>query len=258
MGTWGPGIFASDLAREVLDAYHDGLAAGKDGSEVTDQLLAQASPTILSDPDEAPIFWLALAAAQVSLHRLEERVREKALDVIDAGADTARWLADAPGLLPERQAALLRLREDLVSPGRSPAEIRPRRPLTSRFVPGDVVAYSLDGGRRAIALVVGIDASHGEDRLPVVAVYRWIGTAAPQLPLIVSLPLITQEGKRKGESRSRPVLFAVLPQRGDGKRLELLGRVPFTDVNPTWHDVWYANWATIGTEVQRLLQQRPP
>ena len=44
-----------------------------------------------NDEDEACVFWLALAATQSKLGRLIDLVRDRAIEIIDSGADLRRW-----------------------------------------------------------------------------------------------------------------------------------------------------------------------
>lgn len=76
MGTWGVGIFSDDLAADIRDGYRDHLGDGLSGPDATDRVLA-AHAEALDDPEEGPVAWLALAAAQLQVGRLEERVRER-------------------------------------------------------------------------------------------------------------------------------------------------------------------------------------
>jgi hypothetical protein len=114
MGAWGTALFSDDTASDVRDDYRDHVGDGLSGPAATDRLLNEWRQT-LSDPDEGPVFWLALAATQWKCGRLETRVLEKALEVIAGGSDLHRW-QDNPRLLKKRQAVLVKLGEQLRSP----------------------------------------------------------------------------------------------------------------------------------------------
>jgi hypothetical protein len=84
MGTWGPGSFDDDTTCDARGHYRRALRAGVPGSEVTDQIIGDYA----SGPDRFDshgLVWLGRAATQAPLGRLEERVKAKALAVIDAG-----------------------------------------------------------------------------------------------------------------------------------------------------------------------------
>ncbi len=59
----GTAVFSDDTACDVRDGYVDLLSDGLSGPEATKKLLREWSAS-LKDPDEAPVFWLALAATQ--------------------------------------------------------------------------------------------------------------------------------------------------------------------------------------------------
>jgi hypothetical protein len=63
MGAWETALFSDDTACDVRDSYTDLVGDGLIGSEATKTLLREWA-TSLNDPDESPVFWLALAATQ--------------------------------------------------------------------------------------------------------------------------------------------------------------------------------------------------
>lgn len=143
MGTWGPGIFDDDFACEVRDEYLERLYRNDDDGSVSDAVIAHFGAL---DVDEAPVFWLALAATQQKLGRRVERVRTEAIAQIDSGAANAAWSHDRA-----RARALAKLRAELtaVAPKRKPL---PRR--APKRAPGDVFCLPLGDGRYAFGRVL--------------------------------------------------------------------------------------------------------
>jgi hypothetical protein len=113
MGADGPAIFSDDFACDVRGEYRALLEDQVPDAEATQQIIA-ANPDL--DVDEEPVFWLALAATQWRIGRLENEVRARALDVIDSGRDLTRWEEAGPRAVAKRAAALTALREQLTSP----------------------------------------------------------------------------------------------------------------------------------------------
>lgn len=76
----------------------------------------EAYAITVNDPDEGPVFWLALAATQWKTGRLEDAVKAKALDIIDN--DVGLHVREEAGAaqLRKRKAVLRTLREQLTSP----------------------------------------------------------------------------------------------------------------------------------------------
>ena len=105
MGTWGTAIFSDDTASDVRSDYRDYVGDGLSGTAATDRVVNEWRET-LRDPDEGPVFWLALAATQWECGRLESRVRDKALEVIASGSGLRRWAED-PKLLTKRKSVLV-------------------------------------------------------------------------------------------------------------------------------------------------------
>jgi len=73
MGAWKAAVFSDDTACDVRDNYVDLIGDGLSGAEATKKLLREWAGS-LDDPDEGPVFWLALAATQWKNGRLEDLV----------------------------------------------------------------------------------------------------------------------------------------------------------------------------------------
>src|SRR5579864_4732965 len=127
MGVWGTGIFSDDNASDLREDYRTLIGDGISGREATDRLLKQWSPE--GDPALEPVFWLALAVTQWSCGRLEERVKAKALAVIENGLAIGEWRGGK--LERKRQAVLDTTRKKLESPQ------PPARPIKKRVLATD-------------------------------------------------------------------------------------------------------------------------
>ena len=89
MGAWGPGLYQDDVALDVRDYYKDQLHRGKEGEQITQELIEQNSD-MLEDPDDGPVFWFALADVQWKMGRLEDMVKKNALNIIEGNVDLKR------------------------------------------------------------------------------------------------------------------------------------------------------------------------
>lgn len=153
MGAWGVGLFQDDTACEVRDAFVDLIADGFSDEEATAELVRQwGTPGF--DPDEYSIFWIALAATQFSNGRLVADVRQRAIDIIDAGEEPQRFF-DQPKLCSKRQSVLRDLKARLLGPQRKPRRIVRRVVHTNKWDVGSVLSYRLKTGRIALFRVTG-------------------------------------------------------------------------------------------------------
>lgn len=109
MGTWGTSVFGSDTACDVRDSYRALLDSGVDDDASTLKVLEAFG-------SDDPEVWLALAASQSRLGRLDEGVRSRALQIIDTEEDLARWDEADAGLRRGRARVLSRLRETITGP----------------------------------------------------------------------------------------------------------------------------------------------
>ncbi|QNN52758.1 DUF4259 domain-containing protein [Nocardioides mesophilus] len=113
MGAWGPAIFSDDTAADVRGDYRELLEDQVSDEEATRRVIAEYERL---DQDEAHVLWLALAAAQHQVGRLDEDVKRRAVGVIDSEVGLELWAETGPKELAKRKAALSRLREQLTGP----------------------------------------------------------------------------------------------------------------------------------------------
>ena len=143
MGTWGPKLYEDDITEDVRGHYQDELHWGKTGPEITKEMMEGFSDWI-EDPDEAPLFWFALADTQWSLGRLEEHVKEKALWYLENDNGLERWEEDPAGY-KVREKVLAALREKLLSPQPKEKKVYKYRLYHNDWQIGDVFSYQFTG-----------------------------------------------------------------------------------------------------------------
>lgn len=142
MGAWGPRLYQDDVALDAKDSYKDQLRKGRNGKEITQELIKNNEYTI-SDCDDAPVFWFALADTQWNLGRLEEFVKEQALHHIHAGEDLKRWELEDPKGAKIRMKVLLELEQKLLSSQPAEKKVPQHRIYRCEWKMGDVFAYPL-------------------------------------------------------------------------------------------------------------------
>jgi len=177
MGSWGTAVFSDDTACDVRDSYVDLVGDGLTGPEATMTLLREWSAS-LNDPDESPVFWLALAATQWRCGRLESHVLEHAVNVIDSGSDLARWESGSQDF-KKRKVVLEKLRTQLTSPQPPEKRIPKRFRDTNEWRVGDLVAYRMQSGRFVILRKIGHHSDKGGTG-PICELLDWSGERIPQ------------------------------------------------------------------------------
>ena len=151
MGAWGPGIFSDDLATDVRGDFRDLIGEGLTPEEATDRLIRDYDGEL--EPDEAPVFLLALAATQWKTGHVAPAVLEEARAALASGAGMERWEDTGPSDRRARRRALDKLADQLRTPPRAPVRI-PRRKLQETTLEiGDVVAVQRGQGRIFFAVV---------------------------------------------------------------------------------------------------------
>jgi hypothetical protein len=197
MGAWGVAIFSDDLAADIRGDSIDLIGDGVSTSEAVDKLIAQYGDSI-KDEDDGPVFWLALAAVQWKLGRLEERTKREALKVIDSGVNL-QWWEDA-ATRKKRAAVLAKLRGTLLSPSGPPKRVRRRIRSANEWAVGEVVGFRLASGKWIPLRVIGHHTDRG-GRSAICELLDWTGTTPPSGELIAQLPV------RRGRNARRTSQF---------------------------------------------------
>lgn len=186
MGTWGVELFSDDTAADVRAEYRELIEDGVEDAEATQHVLEHFRE-YLDDEDDGPVVWLALAVSQSQIGRLAPEVRDKALSVLDAGADLGRWSHDSQQL-DQRRVVLAKARSQLL--GAQPKRKKLRRPrmrYATDLQPGDVLSFRGSNGRFGLVRVTRLDPDR-TSIAPIVTVLRYADTVEPDSEQIASLP----------------------------------------------------------------------
>jgi len=196
MGTWGTALFSDDLADDLRGEFRDLIGEGFWTTAAINRLKTEYKSS-LHDADEAPVFWLALAATGWQLGRLDEEVRDNALRVIESGQDLARW-ENSPDR-KKRQQVLAKLQLQLRTPPPSPKPIARRLKSANDWQLGEIIGFRLLSGQWVLLRVIG----HNEDRggrSAVCELLDWTGSSILSIPAIESLS-IRKEANPRGISQ---------------------------------------------------------
>ncbi len=186
MGAWGAGLFDDDLACDVQAEYRQAISEGLDPPATRDRVLERFAEA-LSDPDEAPVVWLSLAATAWDMGRLDDCTRDRALTIIIQRQGMGRWIE--AGLERKRAAILVKLADRLCRPQKPPVTAKKKRGFVSSWAVGEIVGYRQETGLWLALHVVG--HSSGEvGSLPIVMLLDWTSDTAP--PSEADLAGVTQ------------------------------------------------------------------
>jgi hypothetical protein len=214
MGTWATGLYADDEAQDARDSYREILSSGLDGASATDRFLNEWKAA-MKDSDDGPGIWFALADTQWTLGRLEDRVRDAAIKIIDDGSSLDRWREAGAKLAEKRQAVLLALKKKLLSPQPATKLIKIRKAAgIATWAPGELFSYRLRSGRQIVLCLESIDKNQA-GRLSAL---NWVGDAVPDEKTLKSL-------KRKRIAGSRWTMWDIIGSKKKDVPLDRMVRL---------------------------------
>ena len=182
MGVWGTALFSDDVACDIRDHYRQLLEDSVDDDAAT-RLTLEKFEGYLEEPGGVAL--IAFAVTQSKLGRLEPDVCDRALAIIDAGADLAVWEQENPKLLPKRRAVLEKARAQLTGPQPARKRLRPPKRVLSGLAAGDILALALPG-RLVLLRVVRVRA-HRRGETPVLEELDFDGTEVPTRDVLEGL-----------------------------------------------------------------------
>lgn len=193
MGTWGTAIFSDDLATDIKSDFRDKIAFGKSASDATKELVEEYQDS-LADREESCVFWIALAATQWKLGRLEKEVRKQALEIINNKRDLERWREDSKDL-KKREVVLEKLKEQLLSEQPKPKKLPIPFIRQTKMEPGDLIVYKHRTEKYIIFRVLQISQDSCGDRYPRVEILDYYSGNKPDKNIIDNLDRKTEELK---------------------------------------------------------------
>jgi len=213
VGAWGVGLFSDDVACDIRDHYRELVEDGIEDAAATQQVLDKYR-AYLDEPDGVAL--LAFAATQSKLGRLDPGIRDRALAVLDGGADLETWKRDNPKLLPKRRAVLEQVRAQLTGPQPARKRLRPPKKISSGLVAGDVLAFTLP--RRVVLLRVVRVRPHRLGESPILEELDFTGAKTPARDALEALgPAIKDPAALTPALSPDSRFFAFVMQRVDWK-----------------------------------------
>jgi hypothetical protein len=249
VGSWGTAIFSDDTASDIRGEYRELLEDQVPDAEATERVIAAYQHL---DADEEHLLWLALAAAQSSLGRLEDEVKARALDVIDTGHGLELWAEAGEKELAKREAVLAKLRTQLTGP--QPARKVVRRPWRHEtdLRPGDVLSFTASNGQMALLRVARVDDQR-VGAAPIVEELDWNGRSLPARWRLRRLAV-----REEDAPRSRPRTYRLAKHLKKDADWHECGFVLAAKLDPRPGDAaaqaWvYAGWRVMARGLERKL-----
>lgn len=251
MGTWGTAIFSDDLASDIRATYRELLEDQVPDGDATRTVIESYRDL---DADEEHLLWLALAAAQTQVGRLDDEVKTRALEVIDEGRGLELWAEAGPKQLAKRKAVLIKLREQLVGP--QPARKTVRRPWRHEtdLRAGDLLSFTASSGQLALLRVARID-DHRLGAAPIVARLDFRGRSIPGERRLRRLKVSERDAVL---GLRRPLLYRVARHRKKDPDWRDAGFVLAARLSRQSGDeeaqAWiYSHWSGMAEELERDL-----
>jgi len=181
MGTWGTALLSDDFALDIYDNYMEHYNDGLAHEAIREQLLDEFAEALI-DPDEEPVFWLALAKAQWECGALQDDVYQRVKAIVETGEGLELWEEDMK-LLRKRKQVLQKFLQQIGTPKEKPRKRRKEKKYEAIYVPGDCLAVRLSDGGYGAAIVLAADNSHKTEGMNLIGLLAYKGQEKPSLDI---------------------------------------------------------------------------
>ncbi|HEY9760160.1 MAG TPA: hypothetical protein V6C97_33700 [Oculatellaceae cyanobacterium] len=189
MGAFGTAIFDDDDAADVKDEYKYVLADEGSDEKATDAVV-ESYGADFNNLETTTAFWLGLALTQWNMGRLDERVKQAALRIIDDGVDLKKWTEEKDR--NKRRKVLEQTRKKLVSEPPPAKPIPKPLPVQLRELKsGEVIGLRASNGLLILLHVVDFSLwSSFRVKAPRVSMLHWLSSEFPTQEELDSLVYI--------------------------------------------------------------------
>ncbi len=250
MSAWGTSLYSNDADNDIRGDYVDKLKRGKTNEVATRELIEENSD-IIGSVEEEPLFWFALADTQWNYGRLLSEVKEKALQFLLQEKELERWAESGLEQSNKWKTTLNILEEKLQSPQPLQKKVSKYRFFQCKWQLGDVFAYRFSSdfsnesgllGKYVLFKKVSEDTWWPGHRIPVIRIYKWIGTEIPKIAEVYELeylPLCTRF-KYHNKTFEYDIKLVTESEKSIPKEnLTFVGNISGNDIVPfRGHDFW--------------------
>jgi len=149
MGVWGTSLYSGDFAMDLRTTINAVVRLPFDPDRLV-EILCETEPAAANNPtdEEHTTFWLVLADQFAKRGIVSNRVREKALEILNADEDLAMVakLRMKPADIRKRRKMLEQLKERIVSAPITKTRSILTNPQSLLMEAGDVIVYPTCGG----------------------------------------------------------------------------------------------------------------
>lgn len=178
MGTWGTAIFADDDASDVKSDFRHFLADAQSLEGATEAIIEDYGASF-ADLASTTAFWLGLGLTQWRMGRLDPRVKEAVIAIIDGELNLAKWEGSADR--GKRAAALAKARAQILTPLPKPSPMpKPFTVQLGGWKIGEVIGYRTIAGRLALLHVTRFSrCTQLKVKAPTVSFLNWFADEMP-------------------------------------------------------------------------------
>ncbi|MBI9050218.1 MAG: hypothetical protein JEZ00_12420 [Anaerolineaceae bacterium] len=180
MGTWGYQLEQDDFVHDVMWEFDQHLKQNQNLQQTT-ELLIETYKEILDDPDEGPLFWIALAGMQWKYGKVHSNVFAQVISDFDRNAGLERWKEIGETGYTRRKNVITNFVEKISVDNPKPKKLPKivvRKPV---YKAGDCLSINLPNGMYGAALVLSADHSDIEYGQNLIALLNYMEKEEPNL-----------------------------------------------------------------------------
>lgn len=246
MATWGYEIDQDDFVCDIIADFENTLKQNQD-IQKTGSVINSTYQDDIEDPDDGPLFWIALASMQWKYGSLDAAVLQQVKTDFENENGLERWRELGKDGYAKRKEVIKKFLEKISVANAKPKKmpkIVTRKPV---YQPGDCLSISLENGLYAAALVLAADYNNIEYGQNLIGVLNYMKNEEPDISTFEKRNwLIINHHEWKNQPDIR--WYVVQGYRSAKKRFKLIGNIPIKTNDPQGSNSW-AGWMDLGNQV---------
>lgn len=252
MGSWGYGVRDDDFVLDVIGVFEDLLKAGRSIGEATAAVKSKFAADV-SDADDDPLIWIALADMQWTYGNLEPEIRDRVREDLDSGRSLSAWTESEDGLT-RRRAALETFISKIGQSNPRPKKLPKVIVRAPKFRPGDCLSIRLSNEQYSAALVLAADHSNVEYGRNLIGALDYVATEKPSMEVFRDRKWLVL--RHDHASPMDIAWYHHIGFRGVKDRLEVVGAVEILDSDPKDSN-FYRPWVGLGERAINKREWKP-
>lgn len=246
MGTWGYEIDQDDFVCDIIADFENTLKQNQD-IQKTGSVIISTYQDDIEDPDDGPLFWIALASMQWKYGSLDAAVLQQVKTDFENENGLERWRELGEDGYVKRKEVITKYVDKISVTNAKPKKLPKivvRKPV---YQAGDCLSIQLPNGMFGAALVLAADHSNVEYGQNLIGVLNYMKNIEPDISIFEKRDWLILS-HHNWENQPDICWYIAQGYRNAKNRFKQIGKVSISSRDPQQSNC-YAGWEFLANQV---------